>query len=115
MEQPPRAECGVVLRRERAELCERIDRRVEEMFAEGVVEEVERAGEGLGRTARQTLGWLEIRKLLAGEITRKDCIAAIQRGTRRYAKRQETWFRAEQGLRQADMEDAQAALESMRC
>ena len=50
------------------------------------------AGE-LGLTARQALGVREIRRLLAGEITVPECIAAIQQATRRYAKRQLTWFR----------------------
>ncbi len=110
---PPREECGVVLRGDRAELYARIDRRVEAMFAEGVVEEVERAGDDLSRTARQALGWSVIRKLLAGEMTRQECIAAIQQATRRYAKRQMTWFRAERELRQTDVNEALPALAAM--
>jgi tRNA dimethylallyltransferase len=82
---------GVFLFRDRAELYERINHRVEEMFAEGVVEEVRRLRE-LGPTAEQTLGLREIRSLIAGEISESACIEKIQQRTRHYAKRQLTWF-----------------------
>jgi tRNA dimethylallyltransferase len=82
---------GVFVFRERAELYERIDRRVEKMFAEGIVEEV-RELRDLGSTAEKALGLREIRALLAGEISETECIAKIQQATRRYAKRQLTWF-----------------------
>ena len=83
---------GVVLARDRAELYARIDQRVEQMFTSGVVEEVRHA-ENIGPTAAQTLGLREIRSLIAGEISEAECIARIQQATRRYAKRQLTWFR----------------------
>jgi tRNA dimethylallyltransferase len=82
---------GIFVFRERPELYERIDRRVEQMFADGVVEEVNGLSE-LGSTAEKTLGLREIRALLAGEISEAKCIAKIQQATRRYAKRQLTWF-----------------------
>lgn len=82
---------GVFVFRDRAELYERIDRRVERMFAEGAVEEV-RALRDLSSTAEKAMGVREIRALLAGEISEPDCIAKIQQATRRYAKRQLTWF-----------------------
>jgi len=85
------APAGFFVFRERAELYERIDRRVEKMFADGVVEEV-RALDYLGSTAEKALGLREIRALLAGEISEAECIAKIQQATRRYAKRQLTWF-----------------------
>ncbi|MEY2576228.1 MAG: tRNA dimethylallyltransferase [Verrucomicrobiota bacterium] len=84
-------ENGVLAARERTELYARINRRVEEMFAAGVVEEV-RAVKNLGPTAEKTLGLCEIRALLAGEVSQAECIAKIQQATRRYAKRQLTWF-----------------------
>jgi tRNA dimethylallyltransferase len=82
---------GVLVFRERAELYERINRRVEKMFADGVVEEVRTIG-AVSPTAEKTLGLREIRALLNGEISTADCIAKIQQATRRYAKRQLTWF-----------------------
>ena len=87
----PLPEDGVLVTRERSELYARINQRVEEMFAAGVVEEV-RAVKDLGPTAEKTLGLREIRALLAGEISQAECIAKIQQATRRYAKRQLTWF-----------------------
>jgi tRNA dimethylallyltransferase len=85
------ATAGVFVFRERAELYQRIERRVEKMFAEGVVEEV-RALRDIGSTAEKALGLREIRALLAGEISESECIARTQQCTRRYAKRQLTWF-----------------------
>jgi tRNA dimethylallyltransferase len=83
---------GVFLFRDREDLYARIDSRVEAMFSDGVVEEVRAAGE-IGATAGQTLGLRQIRDLLAGRISELKCIASIQQATRRYAKRQLTWFR----------------------
>ena len=82
---------GVFVFRDRADLYARINRRVEEMFEAGVVDEV-RAQENVGSTAEKNLGVREIRALLAGEISQAECIAKIQQATRRYAKRQLTWF-----------------------
>jgi len=87
---------GVLLERERTELYERIDRRTVAMFEQGVVDEVRAAMEaGVSETAEQVIGWREIGALLRGEISEAECIAAIQQATRKYAKRQLTWFRRE--------------------
>jgi tRNA dimethylallyltransferase len=83
---------GVLLERDRVELYARIDQRVQQMFAAGVVEEV-REAQDIGPTAEKTLGLREIQALIAGEISEAECIARIQQSTRRYAKRQLTWFR----------------------
>ena len=93
---------GIVLTRDRDELYARIDRRTEEMCDAGVIEEVRDAGE-VGPGASQTLGLREIRALLAGEMTRAECVAAIQQATRRYAKRQLTWFRRETAFRNVNL------------
>jgi tRNA dimethylallyltransferase len=78
--------------RERADLYQRINDRVNAMFRAGVEEEV-RALPEVGPTAASALGLKEIRALIAGQISREECIAKIQQATRRYAKRQLTWFR----------------------
>jgi len=83
---------GLLVYRDREELYSRINQRVEEMFRAGVVEEV-RAAENVGATAEKTLGLREIRAFIAGEISQAECISRIQQATRRYAKRQLTWFR----------------------
>jgi len=86
------AATGVFVFRDRQELYERINQRVEMMFDRGVVEEVRTAGE-TSQTASQMIGFREIRELLAGKKSIPQCIAEIQQATRRYAKRQLTWFR----------------------
>jgi tRNA dimethylallyltransferase len=83
---------GVFIFRDRNELYERIDRRVEIMFASGVVEEV-RSAARTSTTSEKTLGLQQIRELLSGQISEAECMAQIQQATRRYAKRQLTWFR----------------------
>jgi tRNA dimethylallyltransferase len=83
---------GIFVFRDREELYGRINRRVEAMFESGVIEEVQAAGE-VSSTASQMIGFREIRQLLDGEMSISQCIAAIQQATRRYAKRQLTWFR----------------------
>lgn len=85
---------GVLLERDREELYKRIDGRVLRMFDQGVIEEVRSAG-AIGMTASQAIGLAEIRSLIRGEISRQECVAAIQIATRRYAKRQLTWLRRE--------------------
>ncbi|HEY1893052.1 MAG TPA: tRNA (adenosine(37)-N6)-dimethylallyltransferase MiaA [Chthoniobacterales bacterium] len=84
--------CGVLLLRDRADLYQRINDRVSAMFRAGVEEEVRVLPE-VGPTADSALGLEEIRALIAGQISREECIAKIQQATRRYAKRQLTWFR----------------------
>jgi tRNA dimethylallyltransferase len=86
------ATSGVLVFRDRDELYERINRRVEAMFENGVIEEVQAIG-AMSSTASQMIGLREIRQLLAGKMSILQCIAAIQQATRRYAKRQLTWFR----------------------
>jgi tRNA dimethylallyltransferase len=83
---------GVFVFRDRQELYERINRRVEMMFERRVIDEV-RAVAVTSATASQMIGLREIRELLAGKKSRSQCIADIQQATRRYAKRQLTWFR----------------------
>jgi tRNA dimethylallyltransferase len=83
---------GVFVFRDRNELYQRINQRVEIMFARGVIEEV-RAAAVTSATASQMIGLREIRELLAGKKSLQQCIAEIQQASRRYAKRQLTWFR----------------------
>jgi tRNA dimethylallyltransferase len=80
----------------RAELYERIDRRVEAMFAEGLVEEVRHVTslpKPLSREAGQALGYREVGEYLAGRMSLAETIAAVKTHSRQFAKRQVTWFR----------------------
>jgi tRNA dimethylallyltransferase len=83
---------GVFVFRERDEIYERINRRVEAMFDAGVIEEVRNAA-AMSETASKMIGLREIRQVLDGKMSILQCVAAIQQATRRYAKRQLTWFR----------------------
>ena len=83
---------GVFVFRDREELYQRIDHRVDAMFKKGVIEEVGAAGT-MSTTASQMIGLHEIGELLTGKMTISQCAAAIRQRTRQYAKRQLTWFR----------------------
>ena len=83
---------GVFVFHDQEELYARINQRVEAMFENGVIEEVRAAGK-VSSTASQMIGFREIHELLDGKMSISQCIAAIQQATRRYAKRQLTWFR----------------------
>jgi tRNA dimethylallyltransferase len=75
----------------------RIDRRVERMFAEGLVEETRRAlatPGGIGPTARQAAGYAEAIELLAGRLGYQEAVARTQQRSRQLAKRQLTWLRS---------------------
>jgi tRNA dimethylallyltransferase len=80
----------------RAWLHERINRRVEKMFADGLLDEVRRllaTSHPLSRTAGQALGYQETIDHLDGRFTLEETITRIQTRTRQFAKRQHTWFR----------------------
>ncbi len=86
---------------DRAALYRRIDARVVRFFADGLVEEVRGlldAGVPRGANAFKALGYREILRHLDGEIRREEAVMLTQRQTRRYAKRQWTWFRREPGV-----------------
>jgi tRNA dimethylallyltransferase len=82
--------------RDRAELDERIAARVDGMWAAGLVDEVRGlVGRGLreGRTARAALGYQQVLAYLAGEISEPAAHAETVRATRRFVRRQRSWFR----------------------
>ncbi|MCL4117236.1 UNVERIFIED_CONTAM: hypothetical protein GTU68_009327 [Idotea baltica] len=101
---------GIFLTRDREHLYERINRRTHEMFAEGVVEEVKNAGE-LSTTAEKAIGLREIQQLIAGELSEADCIEVIQQATRKYSKRQRTWFKREKGFQTLEIDGFDSAEE----
>ena len=94
---PPRyrAFTAALTYRDRADLYARIDRRVDEMVAGGLFEEVEGLlAQGLSAdcTAMQAIGYKEAVLALRGELSRAEAAALIRQNSRRYAKRQLTWF-----------------------
>ncbi|AUA10806.1 MULTISPECIES: tRNA (adenosine(37)-N6)-dimethylallyltransferase MiaA [Streptomyces] len=81
---------------ERPELDERIALRVDRMWDAGLVEEVRRleaAGLRSGRTASRALGYQQVLAALAGECAEEDAKAETVRATKRFARRQDSWFR----------------------
>ena len=88
---------GVFLDWDRAQLYERINARVLGMIGAGLLEEVRGLG-ALSDTAEKAIGIREMKSVIAGQMTQAAATEAIQQATRRYAKRQATWFRRERWL-----------------
>ena len=90
-----------VLTNDRAVLYDRINRRVDQMIEDGLVEEVRRLKE-MGYTkelvSMQGLGYKEILAYLDGQTTLNDAVAILKRDTRHFAKRQLTWFKRERDV-----------------
>jgi len=85
----------------RDQLCQRLDQRTEQIFHLGLVEEVRGIlARGFPASAKpfESHGYRQALQHLAGELNLKEAIFYAQRNTRRYAKRQMTWFRQEQQM-----------------
>lgn len=80
------------LTRERGELYRRIDTRVDAMINAGLVEEAMSLLKYRGLNALNTVGYRELFRWFDGEISREDAITLIRRNTRRYARKQLTWW-----------------------
>lgn len=92
----------------RSALYARIDARVDEMFAQGLVDEVRRLLEGgvpERATSMQAIGYKELTAFLRGEGTEDAAREQIKLASRRYAKRQRTWFRRNPEVHWIDMPD----------
>jgi len=90
---PDARQFGLVMDRE--QLSQRIDERVNKMFEQGLVSEVQKlvaAGLLQGRTAQRALGYSQVLSHLQGEVSLEAAIEETKRATRQYARRQETWF-----------------------
>jgi tRNA dimethylallyltransferase len=90
----PAVQIGLAV--DRAELDARIADRTGAMFAAGLVDEVrrlERAGLREGRTASRALGYAQVLRFLAGECDEAEAHAQTGLATRRFVRRQESWFR----------------------
>lgn len=96
--QPPYTYAYFVLNDDRARLYERIDRRVDRMVEQGLVEEVRWLKEhGYDRSlvSMQGLGYKELFPYLDGTCSLEEAVEIIKRDTRHFAKRQITWFKRE--------------------
>ncbi len=81
------------LNRPREELYQRINKRVDKMIQSGLIDEVKRLYPLKHLTALRTVGYQELFQYLDGKITLDEAIDLIKRNTRKYARRQLTWFR----------------------
>jgi len=98
----------------RKELGERIDRRVDNMVAEGLFAEAEQLYPHRLLPALQTVGYKEIFSYLDGTVTKHEAINLIGQHTRQYAKRQMTWFRRDTDIRWFNPSAIQAILSHLR-
>ena len=83
----------IALERSREELYQRIDTRMDEMLAKGLVEEVKNLTNFRSHNALQTVGYKEVFSFFDGEYDYEEMVRLLKRNTRRYAKRQMTWFK----------------------
>lgn len=93
---PPYDICMVGLDRDREVLYERIDRRVQQMFAEGLVEEVRKlqvSGYGNEQPSMSGLGYRQTLAFLDGELTYEEAQQRVKFETHRFARQQNAWFR----------------------
>ena len=92
----------------RAVLDERIEQRVRRMWDAGFVDEVRALAErGLreGRTASRALGYQQVLAHLSGEMTEVEALEATVNGTRRFARKQDAWFRKDPRIHWVDWDD----------
>lgn len=106
-----------------ADLHARINARVDEMFARGLVEETRRLldhGLAQNKTAMQAIGYRQVAEHLRGERSLRETMELVKSKTRQFAKRQMTWFRKHANaqwieLQPQDSAEAMAALVQARC
>lgn len=94
---------------ERSVLVERLDRRVERMWADGLLDEVRGLipnGIATGPTASRAIGYAQALAQIEGRATEAEAIAATQALTRRYARRQVSWFKRYAGIEWIDFTNA---------
>lgn len=104
----------------RDELYARIDRRVDSMFKNGLVDEVKQllsSGVTSGMTSMQAIGYKETVRYLNSEISYDDAVCGVKQASRNYAKRQETWFRRDGRVRyiEASGKTAESLAEEILC
>ncbi len=100
--EPYTVQVGVAI--DRPTLDERIATRVRRMYDDGLVEEVQGLGQ-LGPTAATAIGYRQAAAHLAGELTLAEAIERTTTATRRFARRQESWFRKDPRIVWVDHDD----------
>lgn len=98
--------CMIGLTMDRARLYRRIEERVDQMLADGLVDEVKallEKGYTRDMVSMQALGYKEIAAYLEGEIGLEEAVALLKQNTRRFAKRQLSWFRHMKDIQWVDV------------
>lgn len=111
---PPSRQVG--LRRDRRDLYRRVEARVEEQIASGLIEETERllsAGLSPSLPSMRGLGYKQMVPYLQGKQSLDESVSILKRDTRRYAKRQLTWFQADPRIEWIDLEAGEAEAETV--
>ena len=115
---PPKHKFLIIgLTMDRKKLYDRINRRVDLMLERGLVDEVKKLasmGYDKNSVAMQGLGYKEILAYLRGEMSLEDAIYILKRDTRRYAKRQMTWFRRIENVHWIDLDKCEREEEILK-
>ena len=104
-EEPPFSPLMIGLNMDRATLYDRINRRVDLMIKRGLVDEAKRiydTGYSRSLPAMRSIGYQQLFTYFDGEVSLTDAIEKIKQDTRRFAKRQLTWFRRDERIRWLD-------------
>ena len=115
-EAPYHALCLCLTCRDRAVLYSRIDRRVDEMVENGVLDEARQVYDHRDayRTAAQAIGYKEFFPFFEGTAALEECADKLKQASRNYAKRQLTWFRHMDGVVWLDASAPDAAARAVR-
>ncbi|MFN8336272.1 MAG: tRNA (adenosine(37)-N6)-dimethylallyltransferase MiaA [Cyclobacteriaceae bacterium] len=96
---------------ERARLYERIDKRMDDMIARGLFEEARDLYAYRDKNALQTVGHQEIFGFMDGQYDKQEAVRLLKRNSRRYAKRQLTWFKRDEQIRWFKPDDTSSIME----
>ncbi len=98
------------LNRDRSELYDRINHRVEQMIADGLEEEVRKVYQYKGANSLNTVGYREMFEYLEGRCTLSEAVERIQGNTRRYCRKQLTWLKRDTSIRWFHPEEEESIL-----
>ena len=87
------------IREEREFVYDRINKRVDTMIKEGLLDEVEKLYKNKNLNSLQTVGYKELFRYLDNELSFDEAVSEIKKNTRRFAKRQGTWFRKDKDIK----------------
>ena len=104
----------ILLYMNKEELKNRIDKRVDKMISDGLLKEAKNLIKFRNNNALNTVGYKEIFEYLDGESTKEEAISKIKINTRKYAKRQMTWFKRDNDFIWVDNIDSKKAIEIIK-